>query len=91
MPIWLPLWLHRVCTSFTVADLSLATAATVLGAAEELQGAAKQSAFDRYLGKHPDLAEFAARRVAPCCESTWRIGFSMSPNMVSVHDVKVRL
>lgn len=48
----------------TVADFSQGAAATVLGAAEELQGAAKQSALDLYLGKHPNLAEFA---VAPGC------------------------
>lgn len=48
----------------TVADFSQAAAATVLGAAKELQGAAKQSALDLYLGKHPTLAEFA---VAPDC------------------------
>ena len=48
----------------TVADFSQAAAATVLGAAEELQGAAKQSALDLYLEKHPNLAEFAG---APGC------------------------
>jgi nitroimidazol reductase NimA-like FMN-containing flavoprotein (pyridoxamine 5'-phosphate oxidase superfamily) len=48
----------------TVADFSQAAAATVLGAAEELQGAAKQSALELYLGKHPHLAEFAG---APGC------------------------
>jgi heme iron utilization protein len=48
----------------TVADFSQAAAATVLGAAEELQGTAKQSALDLYLGKHLNLAEFAG---APDC------------------------
>jgi heme iron utilization protein len=48
----------------TAADFSQAAAATVLGAAEELQGAAKQAALALYLGKHPDLAEFAR---APGC------------------------
>ena len=47
-----------------VSDFSQAAAATVLGAAEELQGAAKQSALDLYLEKHPNLAEFAG---APGC------------------------
>lgn len=48
----------------TVAYFSHAAAATVLGAAEELQGAAKQSALALYLEKHPNLTEFAG---APGC------------------------
>jgi general stress protein 26 len=44
----------------TVADFSQAAAATVLGSAEELEGAAKQSALELYLEKHPHLADFAS-------------------------------
>ncbi len=47
-----------------VTDFSRAAAATLLGSAEELTGAARETGLGLYLGRHPHLTDFAA---SPSC------------------------
>lgn len=43
-----------------VVDFSTATAATILGRADELTGSEREPGLDLYLSRHPHLSEFAA-------------------------------